>query len=142
MTRDANVGYYNARNSANRHEYEAMLKKNWLDKNNSEFNYLNDNTIIHGKMNQENFMDLWNNQVGRELANNKEFAEFSEEELFEYAIEKDWIITDANKVYDFLGIKDYITNPKEYTVDTEWDLTTGNVTVKKDGKSVTLKIGV
>lgn len=45
-------------------------------------------------------------------------------------------------MYNFLGITDYITDWENYAVDTEWDLTTGNVKVKKDGKYVELKIGI
>lgn len=112
---DSDIGYYNARNITNRYEYESMQDNNWLSTNSDGFDYQRDNTTIRGRMNQEMFMDLWNNQVGREL---------------------------ANKSYDFLGITDYIVDPQNYTVDAEWNLTTGNITVKKDGKYVTLKIGV
>lgn len=142
LTRDPFVGYYNARNITNRHEYESMLEKQWIAQDSGGFDYLKDNAIIKGKMNQENFMDLWNNQVGRELANNKDFAHMTIEELFQFAIDYNLLITDAVNTYEFLGITDYITDPASYTVDTEWDLTTGFVTVKKDGKSVTLKIGI
>lgn len=142
MTRDPEVGYYHARNITNRHEYENMRDYNWLDSDCGEFDHLKNNTIIKGKMNQESFMDLWNNQVGRELAHNKDFQDKTEEELFKYAIENNLLITDANSVYEFLGIDEYRLPGKEYTVPVEWNLTTGDVTVKKDGKSVTLKIGV
>ena len=64
-------------------------------------------------MNQETFMDLWNNQVGRELANNKNFSNLSEDELFDFTDKYNLIISDANNVYDYLGISDYITNPTE-----------------------------
>ena len=142
LTRDPFVGYYNARNITNRHEYEVMLEKQWIAQDSSGFDYLKDNTVIKSKMNQENFMDLWNNQVGRELANNKDFAHMTIEELFQFAIDYNLLITDATNAYNFLGITDYITDPASYTVDTEWDLTTGFVTVKKNGKFVTLKIGI
>ena len=142
LTRNDNVGYYNSRNITNNHEYDFMKEKGWISKDSEDFNYLKDNTKIRGRMNQENFMDLWNNQVGRELANNKEFKNMSEEELFDFAINNKLLITDANTVYDFLGITDYIVDLSTYTVDVEWDLTTGNITVFKDNKSVTLKIGI
>ena len=87
-------------------------------------------------------MDLWNNQVGRELANNKEFKSLDTDELFDFADKYGLLITDANKTYDFLGITDYIVDPQNHTVDVEWNLTTGNIKVMKGRKSVTLKIGV
>ncbi len=89
-----------------------------------------------------NLMDLWNNQVGRELANNAAFKNMTEDELFDFAEKHNLLIIDANKTYDFLGITDFITDASNYTVDVEWNLTTGNVTVKKDGKAVQLKIGI
>ncbi len=142
MTRDSHVGYYLARNIANHHEYERMQEENWISSDSNEFDYMDDKTVIRGKMNQENFMDLWNNQVGRELANNKDFADKSTEELFNFAIDNNLLITDANKVYEFLGITDYASKDLSYSVDVEWNLADGNVTVKKKGKSVTLKIGI
>ena len=142
MTRDSRIGYYIARNITNHYEYEMMQENNWLSNDSDPFNYMKDNTIIKGKMNQENFMDLWNNQVGRELANNKAFADKSTEELFNFAIDNKLLITDANKVYEFLGITEYASNDSSYSVDVEWNLANGNVTVKKNGKSVTLKIGI
>lgn len=140
MTRDTGVGYYQTRNIVNRYEYENMDEWNWLDPNSRNFDYLKDNTIIKGKMNQENLMDLWNNQVGRALANNKEFTHLNVDELFSFAQEHNLLINDANNVYSFLGITDYIK--EGYLVDVEWNLTTGNVTVKNGKKSVTLKIGI
>lgn len=86
-------------------------------------------------------MDLWNNQVARELANNKVFANMGEHDLFKMALDYGWLITDATKVYDFLGISDYI-NDDGYYVNAEWDLTTGNIVFTKDDKWVELKIGV
>ncbi|MBQ7974748.1 MAG: hypothetical protein IJ300_03575 [Clostridia bacterium] len=142
MTRDSDIGYYNARNITNRYEYENMQDNNWLSSNSNGFDYQKDNTIIKGRMNQEMFMDLWNNQVGRELANNKEFKSLDTDELFDFADKYGLLITDANKTYDFLGITDYIVDPQNHTVDVEWNLTTGNIKVMKGRKSVTLKIGV
>ncbi len=142
MTRNKNVGYYNSRNIANRHEYAAMMDKDWIAGGSEGFDYLKDNAVIKGKMNQENLMDLWNNQVGRELANNAAFKNMTEDELFDFAEKHNLLIIDANKTYDFLGITDFITDASNYTVDVEWNLTTGNVTVKKDGKAVQLKIGI
>lgn len=142
MTRDSDIGYYNARNITNRYEYENMQENNWLSPKSDGFDYKRDNTTIKGRMNQEMFMDLWNNQVGRELANNKEFKNLGIDELFEFADKHGLLITDANKTYDFLGITDYIVDPQNYTVDVEWNLTTGNIKVMKGHKSVTLKIGV
>lgn len=140
MTRDPEIGYYQARNVTNRYEYENMDNFGFLDEDNRKFDYLQDNTIIKGKMNQENLMDLWNNQVGRELANNSAFSDMSEGELFEFAQEYNLLINNANGVYNFLGITDYIK--EGYLVDVEWNLTTGDVTVKNEKKSVTLKIGI
>ena len=142
MTRDSKIGYYPARNATNRYEYEGMLEKNWISKDSQGFDYLKDNTIITGKMNQDILMDLWNNQVGRELANNKRFKRMTTRELFDMAYENNWLITDANYAYDYLGIKDFITDPVNYTVNVKWNLTTGNITFYNDKKSVTLRIGV
>lgn len=116
MTRDTDVGYYHARNVTNKHEYETMYKNNWINLNSGGFDYLKDNTIIKGKMNQECIMDLWNNQVGRELANNNAFSDKSVEELFDFAQDYGLLINDAATVYEKLGITDYIVNQNEYTV--------------------------
>lgn len=142
MTRDSDIGYYNARNITNRYEYENMQDNNWLSSNSDGFDYKRDKTTIKGRMNQETFMDLWNNQVGRELANNKEFKNLDIDELFDFADKYGLLITDANKTYDFLGITDYVVDPQNNTVDVEWNLATGNIKVMKGRKSVTLKIGV
>ena len=142
MTRDYKIGYDPARHITNRYEYEGMLDKNWISKDSQSFDYRKKNTIITGKMNQESFMDLWNNQVGRELANNKKFNRMTTRELFDMACKNNWLITDANNAYDYLGIKDFITDPMNYTVNVKWNLTTGNITVYDDKKSVTLKIGI
>ena len=142
MTRDSKIGYYPARNVTNRYEYDEMLEKNWISKDSQGFDYLKDNTIITGKMNQVILMDLWNNQVGRELANNKRFKRMTTRELFDMAYKNNWLITDANNAYDYLGIKDFITDPVNYTVNVKWNLTTGNITFYNDKKSVTLRIGV
>ncbi len=140
MTRDKTVGYYDARNICNRYEYEYMRDNNWISSDSDGFDYKLDNTIIKGKMNQPMLMDLWNNQVGRELSNNAVFSNMSVDELFEMACDNGWLITDANEVYDFLGISDY--KDINYTVDVEWNLSTGNISFKKGNKQVTLKIGV
>lgn len=142
MTRDRGIGYYQARNITNRYEYENMDELGWLNAEKRKFDYLKDNTIIKGKMNQENLMDLWNNQVGRELANNKDFAHMNIEELFAFAQENNLLINNAESVYEILGITNYITNEKEYTVDVEWNLTTGDIVVKKGRHRKPIKMGV
>lgn len=64
-------------------------------------------------------------------------------ELFNMALENNWLITDADNVFKFLGIEDCVSNSQDYTVDVAWNQDTGNITVYKDGKQyVTLKIGV
>jgi len=140
MTRDSDLGYYTARDLTNYHEYDTIKDLGWIQKDSDKFNYLKDNTIIKCKMNQPALMDLWNNQVGRELANNKTFSEMDIDSLFDMAYNNNWLITDASKTYEFLGITDYITD--DYNVDAEWNLTTGNIKVKKGDKYVDLKIGV
>lgn len=87
-------------------------------------------------------MDLWNNQVGRELAHNSSFKHMSEDELFNFAYEHGLLITDANETYEFLGISDYITDMDNWAVDTEWNLSSGNITFKNGDKEVTLRIGI
>lgn len=140
MTRDSGVGYYGARNITNRHEYETMLNNGWVSENGNSFDYKKDNTIISGKMNQETLMDLWNNQVGRELANNKDFRDKTESELFDLAMYWELLITDANTVYKKLGIENYVGD--DYLVETDWNLTTGEVTVRNKWGRKRLKIGV
>ena len=75
---------------------------------------------------------MWNNQVGRELANNADFKHMSYDELFKMALDNNWLITDANQAFSFLGIESYITDQDAYTVDVLWDTETGNITVYKD----------
>ena len=123
MTRDSKIGYYPARNVTNRYEYDEMLDKNWISEDSQGFDYLKDNTIITGKMNQVILMDLWNNQVGRELANNKDFKHMSIRELFDMAYENNWLITDANYAYDYLGIADFVTDTVNHAVNVKWNLT-------------------
>lgn len=50
-------------------------------------------------MNQKMFMDLWNNQVGRELANNSDFSHISGDEFFEMALQNGWLVTDASNTF-------------------------------------------
>lgn len=142
MTRDKDVGYYNARNITNRYEYEELISKNWVDVRSNPYDYKKDNTKIRCRMNQPMLMDIWNNQVARELANNSVFKDMNVDELFKMALEYGWLITDATQVYDFLGITEYIMDPKDYYVNAEWDLTTNNIVFKKNGMWVELKIGV
>ena len=98
---------------------------------------------VYGRMNQEAFMDLWNNQVEREFANNSLFSCMNGDELFQMALENGWILTDASSVFDHLGITYLVSNLEDYTVDVAWNLDTGNVTVYGYGNPVvTLKIGV
>ena len=139
LTRE--FGYYEARDITNQHEYNSLADNNWLG---GPLSYLTiySPQLIAAKMNQESFMDLWNNQVGRELANNADFKHMSYDELFKMALDNNWLITDANQAFSFLGIESYITDQDAYTVDVLWDTETGNITVYKDDQMVTLKIGV
>ena len=78
-------------------------------------------------MNQKMFMDLWNNQVGRELANNSDFSHISGDEFFEMALQNGWLVTDASNTFEFLGISDCISDFNDYTVDVAWNQDTGNI---------------
>ena len=137
MTRE--IGYSEAKVLANNHELKGVMDLNWVD-NSTKFQTAG-SVRTYTKMNQAVLMDLWNNQVGRELANNVDFKDKSYNELWEYAVQNNLIIQNAEDVYKFLGIESYI-NTDDWTVDVGWDMDSGNVTVTKDGKSVTLKIGV
>ena len=134
------VGYYEARFITNLHEYMAMEDYGWLD-DSTRFTTYN-SPWVYGRMNQEMFMDLWNNQVGRELANNSDFSHMNGDELFEMALQNGWLVTDASNTFEFLGISDCISDFNDYTVDVAWNQDTGNIIVYKDGAEyVTLKIG-
>lgn len=136
-----NVGYYETRFITNLHEYIGMEDYGWLDNSIRFTNY--NSAWVYGRMNQETFMDLWNNQVGRELANNRNFSHMNGDELFEMALHNEWLITSADSVFQFLGISDCISNVNDYTVDVAWNQDTGNIIVYKDGvEYVMLKIGV
>ncbi|MBR5236914.1 MAG: hypothetical protein IKW06_06065 [Clostridia bacterium] len=93
-------------------------------------------------MNQAMLMDLWNNQVGRELANNKDFKDMSYKQLFDMAVKEDYLITNASLVYDKLGITGFIIKDNDWAVNVEWNMDTGNITFIKDEQRITLKIGV
>ena len=54
---------------------------------------------VYGRMNQKMFMNLWNNQVGRELANNSDFSHMRGDELFEMALQNGWLVTDASNTF-------------------------------------------
>ncbi len=140
MTRDKDIGYYNARNITNRYEYEGLISRKLVDVKHNPYDYKKDNTKIKGKMDESVIMDIWNNQVARELANNSVFEDMTVDELFDMAIDYGWLITDSTQVYDFLGITDYVIDEKY--VNAEWDLTTNNIIFTKNGMWVELKIGV
>lgn len=142
MTRSPDIGYYGAKNITNRYEYEEMQDRNWLLQSSGEFDPYQDNTIISGRMNQPMLMDLWNNQVGRELANNSNYKNMNIRQLFNMAYEKGWLITDENKVYEFLGISEYKSNDADYAVNVSWNLSTGVIKVGDGRKSVSLWIGI
>lgn len=139
MTR--HIGYYEAKFISNIHEYESMSDDGWID---NTLRISPENSVwFYGSMNQEILMDLWNNQVGRELANNACYSDMNGDQLFRIALENNWLITDANNVFQFLGIQDCISDQKQYIVDVAWNTETNNIIVYKDGKpSVELKIGV
>ena len=132
-------GYDVSKEVTDMYEFFGLKDKGWLSKE-LRFTELN-SPIVYTKMNQETLMDLWNNQVGRMLAQKSEYRNKTCEELFEIALNRGWLITDANKVYDFLGIESYISNKADYSVDVGWDRATGNITVYGE-KPITLKIGV
>ena len=127
MTRE--IGYSEAKVLANNHELKGVMDLNWVD-NSTKFQTAG-SVRTYTKMNQAVLMDLWNNQVGRELANNVDFKDKSYNELWEYAVQNNLIIQNAEDVYKFLGIESYI-NTDDWTVDVGWDMDSGNVTVTKD----------
>lgn len=134
LTRE--FGYYEARDITNMYEYHAIKDRGWLNSQKTGGN----TSIVSCKMNQENFMDLWNNQVGRELANNATFKHMSYDQLFDMAVGNNWIITNVNGTYSFLGISEYADTYNN--VNVYWDMNTGNIIVYKNQKKVELKIGV
>ena len=130
-----------AKYTTNAYEMAEMQEKNWLD------GKLDANAkTVTGKMNQPMLMDLWNNAVARTLKSGTykgvNLKDYSSDQLWEFALKNNLLITDASKVYEFLGVKDYITNPTEWTVDVSWDIESGNITFFKDGESIELKIGI
>ena len=96
-----------------------------------------DNVVIT-RFDRASLMDLWNNKVGRALSvgpyRNAETA-------FSYALNKGYLITDVTKVFDFLGITDYVAS--DGLVTGAWNWRTGNITFTAQGKAtITLKIGI
>lgn len=51
-------------------------------------------------------MDLRNNAIGRNLAINTSLDGSSYDEMFNYALERGLLITDANRAYEYFGIGD------------------------------------
>jgi hypothetical protein len=94
----SNLGEYKSRWLANNHEILELKRTELL------ISIDKDNEIVTTKLNQSTLMDLWNNQVGRALRNNKNFVNYSDYELFKYAKSKRMVITDALKAYEFYGI--------------------------------------
>ena len=134
MTNDLDVG--KAKVIADYHEYKAASDLGWVKGGSFE------SGRVVTKMNQAMLMDLWNNQVGRKMAMLSEGMTVSYEHMWQYAMSKNYIIQNAEEVFSFLGIEEYI-NTSDWTVTVTWELETGNVTVHKPGKDdITLKIGV
>ncbi len=129
-----NIGYGVARFCANLHEIYALQDLNWISGGNES------TAIVKAKMNQATLMDLWNNQTGRNMAINSTLLNKSSRELFLYAKENGMLITDAAKVFEFLGVTEYVNS--DWTINVEWDTLNSTIKVTKRGFSdLVLAIG-
>ncbi len=104
------------------HELQALYDLNWVESESDG--------IVYAKMNQPTLMDLWNNYTGRVLS---EKTGLQGMELFEYAIENGYLITDATEVYSKLGVENYITDSNAWTVYVKWDMNADTITFIKEG---------
>ena len=139
MTRE--MGVEQAEFVGNNHEFKNLKSIKLIDTKETSTGAP---SVVRGQINQATIMDLWNNQVGRKLANRRDLKNKNYNELWVYANKHNMIIKNADDVYTFLGLDESYINAETWSVNMSWDLDTGNITfTKPDGSgSVTLKIGV
>ena len=135
------IGFEESEFVGNNHEFKSMID---LDQSYVEPTNYGAPSIVTGRLNQQTIMDLWNNQVGRVLADRRDLKNKNYNELWIYANKHNMIIESAEHVYEFLGLDDSYIIAEDWSVNMVWDTETGNIAfINRDAsKSVILKIGV
>lgn len=93
------IGYGNAQIVGNNHELVSLREKGWVI---SEVG-----SLVKTYINQATLMDLRNNAIGRNLAVNPSVANYNYDQIFNYALNKGVLITDATKAYEYFGINQF-----------------------------------
>ena len=106
------IGYDEAQIVGNIHEIAYLREKNLIIEETGSF--------IVTYMYQDTVMDLRNNAIGRNLTLNNALEDYTYDELFEYALEKNILITDANSAFDYFGITDCANELNQIQV--MWDV--------------------
>ena len=134
MTRE--IGYQVAIVASYNHEIYSLNDLGFLRNWDGNFG-----GVVRTRMNQSTLMDLWNNVMGRQFAADPRFSHMNYDELFLYAANNGYLILNAEKTYEILGITDYIQT-SDWTVGVDLDLRNGTITVMKEGlPDITLRIG-
>jgi len=110
-----------------------------------DFNMVNDirrttnsQSVVSTRMNQPTIMDLWNNAVGRNMAESGDFE--SGHDAFIYALENGMLITDAHSVYSLFGLTPHLVS--DWSVNTVWFPDTDRIfVIREDGSVAVIRFG-
>ena len=104
----------------NLHEL-ANAKSSWYEGELSD--YSSETMLVTMSANADTLMDIWNNAVGIKLGSDPTLAYMSADQLFNYAVLNNLLITDAKQVYEKYGFSEsQFMSGSDWTVKIVWDI--------------------